>query len=491
MHKLIEYSIKNEVFLSVLIFILSFIIRSVKITDYLFFGFEQGRDAQVIENIYKLQDFVLAGPATSVGGIFHGPWYYYVMAIPYGLGGGDPLAASFFLVMLGSLVPVVMYFLGKEIFKSKWWGLVGSILAVFSYEYILYSRWLSNVSPAPLFIALSFLMAWKFIITKKRKFFLLFSLFAGFASTFELLLLPEFIFLFLLLIFFKQFKDLSGKTLLGAAAILLLIFSPLILFDFRNEHIIFNSILGLAGESSGGGLDGIRIGFVIYIKQLYTHLSLSLFNIQSLPIQIAIFIMILLNLFISLSKKENHKPIIFLLSLVLMSFPVMKISPGDPQHYVGIGLGWILIFCFVLKNLWNIVGYKYILLVLGSLFIVSFYFSLEYLLTNRNVFFRTIQDDLVYSDQKTLLGYVNEDSRGLPYELISFTIPSLQPQGWEYLHKHFYPNAGSQNAKIIYITIEKGVYPVWENKWIAELGKTNLEYERKFGLIRLQKRIVE
>ena len=58
---------RNELFLIVLIFLFAFILRAYKIEDFLFFGYEQGRDALIVENIIYLKDFTLTGPSTSIG----------------------------------------------------------------------------------------------------------------------------------------------------------------------------------------------------------------------------------------------------------------------------------------------------------------------------------------------------------------------------------------------------------------------------------------
>ena len=102
--------------------------RLIKIQDHLFFGFEQGRDLQIIQRIYQIKDFVLVGPSTSIGGVFHGPWYYYLLAIPLGLTSGNPLAASIFLIILGSFLPVVIYLLGRDLFGSKVWGVIAAVV---------------------------------------------------------------------------------------------------------------------------------------------------------------------------------------------------------------------------------------------------------------------------------------------------------------------------------------------------------------------------
>ena len=78
------------------------------------FGFEQGRDAYRITHLIHGKDLFLVGPKTDIAGIFHGAWYYYLMALPYFVGRGSPIFASWFLAILGSLVPLVFYLLLRE-----------------------------------------------------------------------------------------------------------------------------------------------------------------------------------------------------------------------------------------------------------------------------------------------------------------------------------------------------------------------------------------
>lgn len=478
---------KPKVLTPVLIFFISFFLRWYGISDYLFFGYEQGRDALIIQKIYQFKDFVLVGPSTSIGGLFHGPWFYYMMALSYGLSGGNPVAASFLLVILGSLVPVIIYFFACDIFKSRVWGLICSILAMFSFEYILYSRWLSNVSPAPLFVVLSFFVLWKYINTRKSKFFLWFTFFSSIASLFQMILIPQFLMVLVILAILKEFKLPSLKTILFSLPIILTLFSPIIIFDFRNEHITFNSLVNFSRESSGNDTWTLISGARVYLRELYQHIVLSVLYIKNLPIQIFLIVMIFAGTVWGYFK-GNRKVAVFLLSWILMTIPLIKISPGNPQYYVGAGLGWILLFCFSMKSFWESKIFKMIPVTFIGLVLMSFCLTVNSLLKNKDIFFRTTQEDLVFSDQLALLKFINKDSMGEPYKLAAFTIPSLHPEGWDYLHSYYYPDARTLNAKIVYIAIEKEVFPVWEEKWINDLGETELVFEKKFGLLRLQKR---
>ena len=471
-----------------LIFGLSFLVRIIKIQDYLFFGFEQGRDLLVIQQIYQLTDFVLVGPSTSIPGLFHGVWYYYLLALPLGVTAGNPLAASLFLIILGSFLPVVMYLLAQDMFRSKQWALVCGIVAIFSYEYILYSRWLSNVSLAPLFASLAFLLIWKYIKSRNSKFFLGFIISAGIATLFQMVLLVQFTFLVFLLIILRQLKLPSLKTVVLSILISGLLFGPMILFNFRNQNITLNSLTAFSGERADKGTDTIFSGLPPYLLQMQTHLTFSVVNIKPLPIQILTLTSICLGIWVFLKKRGERKVIILLVSWILMSLPLIIVSPGNPQYYAAIGLGWIMLFCLMLITFWESPKLKILSIIFMLLFSVGAVITVKSLLRNEDVFFRTSQDDLNLKHQREILALIEQDVKGFSYRLLPFTIPSLQPEGWQYLHSYYYPGAKNNNPDIVYIVVENNVYEVWEKKWIGDLGETNLAWEKRIGKLRLQKR---
>lgn len=481
--------LNSKLIYPILIFLLAILIRSIKIQDHLFFGFEQGRDLLVIKKIYEFTDFVLVGPSTSIGGLFHGSWYYYLLAIPLGATSGNPLAASIFLLVLGSLFPVVIYFLAKRIIGSNYWGVFAGIVAVFSHEYILYSRWLSNVSPAPLFIALSFLMLWEYIKKSNEKYFLLFVIFSAFASSFQMILIVQLLFLLFLVMIFKLIKPPSLKLLFFSVIILLIIFSPAIIFDLRNQNITSRSLINYVFDSENThSSSGQFNSLTTYLLQLKIRFYSVLANTNIQPLQILLFASITMPLLIT--YKNYKSEILFMCSIILMSLPIIVISPGNPQYYVAIGIGWILLLVWSVRAFWLSKKLKIIAILITGIFTWGMILTLNNLQQNKDVFFRTIQDDLNYKDQKALLKFIHDDAASNPYKLVSFTIPSLQPEAWDYLRQYFYPADEQGGAKIIYIVIEKHVYPVWEKKWINDLGETDLLFEKKFGQLRLQKRKV-
>ncbi len=481
---------KKNYKIPLLIFLIAFATRSYKISDYLFFGYEQGRDAQIIQSIYMLRDFVLVGPPASIGGAFHGPWYYYLMALPYGLSGGNPLIAVFFICLLGSSVPLLVFFLAKDFFNSKTWGIFAAVVTIFSYEYILYSRWISNVSPSVPLIILAFLALWKYSKTGKDVFFILSVFFSVFASQFEILLIVQFLFVFIWLFIFRLISFPKFHIVLISLFISLLLFSPLILFDFRNEHITFNSLkeflARLSGNNSGSNVLNL---FQIFFAQSSFVFQRAILNIDNVFIKSLLAILMILGLIFFYFK--DKKKAIFLTTWSLMALPIVFISPGNSHYYYAAALGWVLLLAFLVKTFLENKAFRVLAFVIIGMLLLSAISTLEDLHFNKDVFYVTIQDDLNFKDQRAVLNYIHSDAKNAPYRFVSFTIPSLHPEGWQYLHKYYFPNDSSENAKIVYITIESKVYSVWEEKWIAELGESTLTDEKRFGKIRLQKRVLK
>lgn len=480
---------KKQLFICLFLVFIAFFIRCFKLNDFLFFGFEQGRDALIVQDIINLRHFPLVGPSTSFPGIFHGSYYYYLLAVLYFLGSGNPLFVIFFLALIGSLSTMIGYFFAKDVFNSYKWGIIYGILISFSFEYILYSRWLSNVSCAVPLTLLAFCMLWKYHKFNSSIFLVMFSLFASFASLFEMVLLPQFLFTLVLSYLFKIIK-VSLKDIILGILVSIMVFSPLILFDLRNDHISSKSFFRFFTESktSNNYYDSVKMCFI----QTNAQFQRTLLYSENEFIKIFFLLISITGLWLYLKEdeKEKYKKVLFFIFWSLMSLPLIFIGPGNTQNYLGVGLAWLFLFCFMLKGFWNHKIY-YVLVFLVIVTIYSWTLSLQDLSINKNIIFTTIQDDLNYTDQKRILSYIHQDANGQPYKLIAFTIPYLQPEGWEYLHSYFYSQDSNKDAKILYIIIEKHVAPEWGNKWITELGKTELLNEVQFGLLLVQKRILK
>ncbi len=478
----------------VALFLVALGIRWYQLPQHLFFGFEQGRDAMVSTAIARGQDFVLVGPKTDIGGVFHGAWYYYLMAFPYGLGHGDPLVASFFLVVLTSLVPVVMWYLGLDIFRSQRWALAGAGLSLVSYEAMYYSRWLSNVTPAFLGVPVIMWWLWKFRQTKRDRWFIAAAVLAGLVAQFEIILTAWFVWLLILMWIFRWLPRPSLKNfvlaLMGAA----FWFAPMVAFNLRNDWISIKSAQMYMSESSGSGhapSTTLINGLVGYSRQLLRLTHRNLIGVDDWRWWVTLVVGFS-GLVMAIKQKVQREAMAFSLFWLLMTMPVILFSRSLdlPQLYIGSGLSLIWLWVIAIKAWWQPMWGKVVALVAVVLVMSSWFPLLSDLHGNRDVFFRTIQDDLNYADQMALLQYVHEDADGAPYRLQAFSIPYFQDQGWRYLHTYLYPDHTEHDAKIIYVVIEKPVEAFWIKKWTEDLGPTKLIDSRMFGLIKVEKRTI-
>src|SRR3989337_4141673 len=126
--------------------LLAFLVRVYRIDSFLGFYFDQGRDANVIWDLWHQGKFFLIGPTTGIEGVFRGPWYYWLIAPFYLLGRGDPVWPSVFL----SATTVVAIFLSYKIAEKvagKWAGILAVGIGSFSLYLVYASRWLSNPTP--------------------------------------------------------------------------------------------------------------------------------------------------------------------------------------------------------------------------------------------------------------------------------------------------------------------------------------------------------
>ena len=76
---------------------LAFFIRVYRVEDLLRFYYDQGRDALVIWKLWHEGRPFLIGPVTGLQGIFLGPFYYYLIAPFYLIGGGNQVYTAVFI----------------------------------------------------------------------------------------------------------------------------------------------------------------------------------------------------------------------------------------------------------------------------------------------------------------------------------------------------------------------------------------------------------
>lgn len=253
------WKLKDQKLLFILliaVLILATFLRFYKLSDYMTFLGDEGRDAIVIKNMLIDHHFPLIGPPTSVGNIYLGPLYYYMMAVPMAIFWLNPVTAAGMNAAIGVAVVLLIYYLGKTWFNRQV-GLIAAYLYAISPVTIIYSRSSWNPNPAPLFALVAIFGLYK---AKKTGNFLWLMLTGAMVAAaiqmhyLALILIPIFITLWLLGVFIVhlpgvRMKHVVGGTIGGVLAFSA-VMSPLAWFDLRHNFLNYRAITELFSSSS-------------------------------------------------------------------------------------------------------------------------------------------------------------------------------------------------------------------------------------------------
>lgn len=144
---------KFETIFIISLIILTAFMRLYRIDEYMVFLGDEGRDALVVKKILVENDFPLLGAPTSVGNMYNGPLYYYMMASAMAIWWMNPVAAAVMVAFLGTAAVGLVYYLARSWF-GKVAAMVSAILYSLSPVNIFYSRSSWNPNPAPFFALL-------------------------------------------------------------------------------------------------------------------------------------------------------------------------------------------------------------------------------------------------------------------------------------------------------------------------------------------------
>lgn len=246
--KIADFVKKNKVELIILalILLIGAFFRIYRIDEYMTFLGDEGRDVIIVRRIFTELHPPLIGPGTSIGGMYLGPLYYYLMAIPLLLANFSPVGPAVMVAILGVITIAFVWWAGRAWFNKKA-GIIAAGLYAISPTVIYFSRSSWNPNIMPFFALLSVYSIWK--VWKDGKFNWLIVMGISFAFVLQshylgLLLAPTlFVFWILTMKNLKlirnsklEIRNFWKKTLISAGLFLVLM-SPLLFFDMRHGYI--------------------------------------------------------------------------------------------------------------------------------------------------------------------------------------------------------------------------------------------------------------
>lgn len=243
--KWIRQNPKEAIILGMIILVGAFF-RLYRIGEYMTFLGDEGRDVIVVRRLLVNFDPILIGPGTSIGDMYLGPLYYYMMAPALLLARFSPVGPAVQIALLGVVTIFFVWWVGREWFPAAAGqvavaGLLAAGLYAVAPTVIIYSRssWNPNIMP---FFALLIIYAiwrlwqhneWKWLVVASISFaFVLQSHYLG-------LLLASVVGLFWFFSIRKAWRNKKHRLValrlsLVSAAIFSVLMSPLVIFDARH-----------------------------------------------------------------------------------------------------------------------------------------------------------------------------------------------------------------------------------------------------------------
>ncbi len=150
---------RQETIALVLILLVGAFLRLYKIDQYMTFLGDEGRDVIIVRRLLVDGDLILIGPGTSIGNMYLGPLYYYMMAPALLLANFSPVGPAVQIALLGTATIFFVWYLARD-----WFGqlaaLVASALYAIAPTIIVHSRFSWNPNIMPFFALLVIYSIW-------------------------------------------------------------------------------------------------------------------------------------------------------------------------------------------------------------------------------------------------------------------------------------------------------------------------------------------
>ena len=298
---------KWEIIAMLIILFVAGYVRLYNISAYMMFLGDEGRDVSIVRDIILGKNFPLIGPGTSIGNMYLGPLYYYMMVVPLWLFNFSPVGPAVQVAVIGVITLGLLWWIGRQ-----WFGripaLVISLLYALSPTVILLSRSSWNPNVMPFFALLAMYGVWKvwrfgywrwLVISAVCMAFVLQSHYLG-------LLLAPTIALFTLLSFFKHRSSFAMHYVLLATSTFFLLMSPLLIFDLAPSHPWQNSKAMLAFFTDRQSTVSLKPYKAIpNLGPLAVQIVTSLLTARSPMLSTALTIFMAILLVIALVSKRN------------------------------------------------------------------------------------------------------------------------------------------------------------------------------------------
>lgn len=357
--RMVSIVAKNQ--LAVLIIVIGAFLRLYRLPDFATFLSDQGRDAIIIKRIVTFEHWPAIGAPSSVGQIYLGPFYYYLMAPFLALFQLQPVGLAYGSAIISILGLIVAYYLINKIINKQVaiWFL---LLVAFSQVNIQAARFSWNPNPLSIFSFITIYFLYRWVKTNRLLFAFLFGvLFACLFQLHHLSALMIFTFIPILIYQLITSKKWSFSFLSWIVSLLgfILISSPLLIFDLRHNFLNSNNLLKLFIQNSPTSQSNLLSKMSFTTNQFFNYV----FSTQILSFHSVVLVILLLasGFIIFRSRSINLLIKFHWLNCLIYLFLFSAFnSPRHPHYFGPIYFSFFIIIAYVLSQNNRIISFLFI-----------------------------------------------------------------------------------------------------------------------------------
>lgn len=393
------------------------------------FNMDNARDMVDVREMVELKKLRLTGPSSAIEGLFNGPFWYYLLSVPYILSSGDPYASILMEIVLWALGG---FFLLKLISP---FGLLPTFVAgsmwVASDYVVLTNLYAFNPNPVILLTPLFIYLLKKYLETGKLIFsattWFLGGLFFNFEMNYGVFIPP----IVLITLFLSSNTNyLKTKNFWVGSTFFILCLLPQVFFDLRHGFLMTKSIANYLAQGQHQSLDfGSRVKSISL--SFYEVFSATLMNHKTFTLIIlALFIPTLSRFF----KIKDINPIVLIcLALIFIPLILYLFIPVTVNgwHLGGPVAAFIILIGFLVNRLLNFNFWGKTIGGLVGLFVL-FFASSNILNFFTRDFGKPSSDPSLFKNETQAIDYVYKVAKGQNFKVYTY-LPSVYDYPYQYL----------------------------------------------------------
>lgn len=470
--------------------------------NYLF-GYDQGQHFLEVKKIVVDHHLTLIGTQVGgAGGFFQGPGWYYLLAIPFFLTGGNPYGAIALMFFLGMATVFLTFIFASEMF-DKWTGIAVAFLTAVSPALIANTRFVWP--PFPIYLLTVFFLFFLYkIFQNKEKFFPLLTCTVGLMAHFEIATAGLFfghLFFLVPILFIK--KLISFRYFVLGILSFVLPFTPLILFDLRHNFLLSKGMMNFLTSNDNSSH---QVTYLYITKMFENHYAAFKYNFaaafSSDILLVVIFILLIIGTYyILVSKRYSFaqklftlylaiSPIVFFLLSMIYIWPMWEWWIRHLQIY------YLFLLGIVLVSLWRNYFAKAIVSVIILIMLAN---SIKHIVNFYKNDFNDYGGTNKIKGKLQAIDYIYQDAKGKPFGILIFS-PPIYTYPYDYLlwwygEKKYGYEPYTEKKGTFYLLIEGDPHQPWTyGGWMETVVKTGKIIETKTlspsGFI-IQKRTAE